>query len=143
MKKYCMLIMISMLIAVFGGCGTKDIILQTPSEPLVFVKGDHEINDCIQLEYNGKVYVPYCAASVSMCNKVIGYYDSESQENNDPFRVYVLSCKEWPSDEWIIDCVGVEGEKVSGHNIGMIFREENVKDIPNELQGQSEYKWNQ
>ena len=143
LKKHKIFIMISMILFLFAGCGIKTLTLKLPSNPMIFTQSDYEEYDCLTLEYDGKRYVPYCAAAVSMCNKVIGYYDSESQGNNDSVRVYVLSCKEWSSDEWIIDCAGVEGEKVSGHNIGMIFREENVKDIPNELQGQSEYKWNQ
>ena len=105
---------------------------------MVFTVSDHETYNCIQLEYQEKIYVPYCSASVPMCDKVIGYYNTE---NNMP--VYVLSCKDLSSDEWIIDCIGNEGEKVSGLNIGMIFREESVKEIPKELQGQSEYEWNQ
>lgn len=136
MKKYSILILISLLAVLFCGCGYKDVILNTPSNPMFFSISDHETYDCVQLEYQGKKYIPYCAASVSMCDKVIGYY------NDDEMTVYVLSYKGKSSDEWIIDCIGNEGERVSGHNIGMLLREESVKEIPKELQGKSEYEWN-
>lgn len=69
---------------------------------MIFTQNDYKEYDCLTLEYNGKEYVPYCAVSVSMCNKVIGYCDFEQQENTDSMRVYVLSCKEGSSDECII-----------------------------------------
>ena len=141
MKKYWILLLVSILM--ITGCGARKVILTLPSNPLVFKESAHEEYDCNIIEYNGKVYLPYCAADVSMCNEVIGYYEINNQEITDLTRAYVLSCKELSYEEWVIDCCGDEGESVSGHNIGMLYREESVKDIPNGLQGQSEYKWNQ
>ena len=141
MKKFLIITLISILM--ITGCGAGKVILTLPSDPFIFKESAHEEYDCITLEYNGKVYLPYCAADPSMCNEVIGYFEINNQEITDLTRAYVLSCKEWSSEEWIIDCCGDEGESVSGHNIGMLYREESVKDIPNALQGQSEYIWNQ
>lgn len=136
------MIITMMMFGMIFGCGSNKITLQNPDNPMVFTERDHESYDCIQLEYNGKTYVPYCAASPSMCDDVIGYYELKDQENAENQRVYVLSSKEWSSDEWIIECVGQEGDTVGGHNIGMLMREESVKNIPESLQGKSEYEWN-
>ena len=141
MKKFLIITLISILM--ITGCGVGKVTVTMPSDPIVFKMDDHEEYDCIVLEYNGKVYLPYCAGDPSMCDEVIGYYDINESEITDLTRAYVLSCKELSSEEWVIDCCGDEGDSVTGHNIGMLFREESVKDIPNALQGQSEYIWNQ
>ena len=134
---------LSAFVVLMAGCGKKGVKLYTPEQPIVFMQTESEEYDCMQLEANGKKYLPYCAADPSMCEEVIGYYDVEETEISEGGRIYVLSCKDLSSDEWIIDCLGEEGAYVSGHNEPMLLKEETVTDIPEYLQGKSEYEWNQ
>ena len=142
-SKVTALLTVSALLVLMAGCGKKGVKLYTPEHAIVFTATSSEEYNCIQLEANGKKYLPYCAASPSMCEEVIGYYEVEATEISEGGRIFVLSCKDLSSDEWIIDCLGDEGEYVSGHNESMLLKEENVTDIPEYLQGESEYEWSQ
>ena len=142
-EKRLVMLTVAALLVLMAGCGKKGVKLYTPEQATVFIQTESEEYNCIQLEANGKKYLPYCAADPSMCEEVIGYYDVEESEIFEGGRIFVLSCKDLSSDKWIIDCLGDEGEYVSGHNESMLFKEENVTDIPEYLQGESEYEWNQ
>ncbi len=134
MKKRHHLVLVVMLVGIFlCGCVSRGIELKKTENLKEYIFTESTEWDCMQLEFNGKVYLPYCSGSVRMCDDVIGYY------NHNEDTIYVLSCKDLSQDEWIIDCIG---DVVNGHNIGGLWREQSVTTIPESIHDMSEYEWN-
>lgn len=86
-----------------------------------------EVNDdYAAIVWGNKTYAPYCVIAKSDCGKQIGIVDGD--KNN---RVYEY--KGYSTDEWIINCLTMDGGAI-------LYKEINVIDIPEGLQ--SEYQWN-
>ena len=144
MIKKCITMSYIIVIACFlGGCASDHIVLKLPENAVEYNYIVHSEWDTMCLEYNGKVYLPYSSGNINMYEDVIGYYfPSGTQDKNDPYREYVFSCKGLNKEEWILDYSGKENTKLTGHGVGMLFREESVLLIPESIEDESEYEWN-
>ena len=137
-KTYCIFLLMIFFICVLNGCGSrKDIELKKNGSLPEYSFSKNSEWDCMQIELDGHVFLPYSSASVDLCDELIGYY------YDDNSTLFVLSCKGMEQDEWIIDCSGNNGEKLNGHNIGMLYREISVTEIPDSICEDSEYAWNE
>lgn len=98
-----------------------------PDNPILFkIKANKEYTS---ITWNDKEYISYCPLSPSLVGNCLGYYIEDDN------KIYVCELKGKSSEEWIIDTLNLDL-----CNEGMIYREINTTNIPEDLQ--SEYKWN-
>lgn len=125
-----LLLIIALLVCSLSGCG---VSAKLPDNPIVFEVGENE-ESYLYLSFEDRIYVPYCPYKSVYLGNCIGYYDTISDGYSDSIRCYVYGLKGYSSDEWIVDYLPTINE-------GMIYREINTVNIPEELE--SEYEWNQ
>lgn len=129
MKKILVISIVIMLLYSLTGCGSK---IQLPDDPIVYQQNSND--KYTYLEYDGKIYVPYCPYEEKYLGNCIGYYDIPAGEYTEAGRAYVCELKGYLSDEWIIEFLDTNCSE------GMILREVNTTEIPEGFT--SEYEWN-
>ena len=139
MNKTIKLLLMVLIVCGLYGCGQGNKInLKQNDELTEYRFTENDELGCMQIELDEKVYLPYAPASVDQCDKLIGYFSDDQG-----LKYYVLSYKGADQDKWIIDCDGENGDTLNGHNIGMIYREKSVYEIPDCIKENSEYEWNE
>lgn len=104
---------------------------------------DNEELGCIELVYDGKIYRPYCIGESGQLDSIIGYY-KESYGENITYMHYVFNLKEQLSDEWLVS-IGDDGAgniDVNGCNMPFVWKEINVTNIPEGIEKETEWSWN-
>lgn len=122
--RFQLLFIIVVLLFVFASCGTK---VALPDNAIVFETG--ETDDYAYIIWEEKKYVPYCSSESDQIGDCLGYYEEDGE------KIYVCELKGQSSDKWLIDTLNLEN-----CNEGMIYKQENVTEIPEGLS--SEYAWN-
>ena len=93
------------------------------------------------LKKDDKIFVPYCNASPAWCGNPIGTYMSETivglGEQKEE-KIYVFELIGSSPDAWLVDAFDDGSGHVSGHNIGFLYKEISVTEIPALVKTESE-----
>lgn len=138
LNKLAILSVIGVFIISMVGCGKK-VSLTITDDCAEYELRESEEFDCMELVNGDKIYRPFSPAEPAMAKEVVGYYygDGDDQPN------YVLSVDDLSTDEWLIDVANTgTDKKVNGHNIGSLYKEITVTDVPDGFEAESSYEWN-
>lgn len=140
MKKKVIVLSFVCYLLCLVGCGEK-IKFVLPDNAIEYTVRNNEELDCLELLYDGKIYRPYCAAEVSHVDCIIGYYE-EIHSENDKYMHYVFNLKGESSDEWLVEACDEGADYLNSCNIGFVWKEVNVTNIPKGIEKETEYEWN-
>lgn len=94
--------------------------------------------NCVELVYDGKIYQPYGIGDSTKVDSVIGYYE-ECYSENDIVITYVLSYNGQSPDEWLVTAGDDGTGHVNGCNIGVVWKEVNVTNIPDGIEKETDW----
>jgi hypothetical protein len=137
-KNILLLVLITMISFMLMSCGNK-IDLQLTDSSVKYELRDNDELGCTELIIDDKIYRPYEPADISMAGEVVGYYNDADEDNAD----YVLSAVGQSTDEWLVTVLNNGSDKVvNGNNIGFLYKEVGVTNIPEGYEAEESYTWN-
>ena len=121
LKLAFVIVIISLLTFLIGGCGSQS---ELPDDPVIFSHG--VINGYSVLRTDDRVFIPFCDTDKDFIGECIGYCDVPVKDA-EPVRHYIYSMTGQSDEEWIIE---VDADKEGS---GLAYREATVEDVPDGL----------
>ena len=119
-------IFICIVILVKLGKSEEMLALEVGSSTPVYKQNYDMSDDTWTIEYEEKVFKPYCVGDIKKVdNELIGYV----KEHNNISK-YIFKVKDQSVDDFIITISDNVLNHVSGSNIGFIYKNVNLSDIP-------------
>ena len=122
LKLAFVIVIISLLTLLIGGCGSQS---ELPDDPVIFSHG--VANGYSVLRSDDREYIPFCDADKDYIGECIGYCDVPVKDS-EPVRHYIYSMTGQSAEEWIIE---VDPDKEGS---GLAYREVTVEGVPDGLQ---------
>ncbi len=126
MKRLIIIVITIALFLTVTGCNSKAGL---PDNPIVFQA--KEYTDYRSIVSEDKEYVPYCSVEPESIGDCLGYFEESG------VTIYVCELKEQASDDWLAIT-----PNLGNRNEGMAFRRTSVIVIPEGLESEPGYYWN-